>query len=86
MQQNYKIVPSNRGSEFKWLVKQLLNINASLDQFQKNVDALLSECPQCKSWLNWYLHHDRARMIFQVLVDDKFMQADPNTNAQICKC
>jgi hypothetical protein len=24
-------------------------------------------------WLNWYLHHNR---------DDKFTQADPNTNAQ----
>ena len=35
VQQNYKIVPSHCGSEFKWLVQQLLNINKSLDKIQK---------------------------------------------------
>ena len=60
----------------------MLNVNASLDQFEKNVDTLLSEFPLCKSLLNWYLHHDRAKMIFQVLADEKFTQANPNTNAQ----
>ena len=56
VQQNYEIVPSNCGSEFKWHVEQLLNVNAGLDQFQNNVDTLLSEFPLCKLWLNWYLH------------------------------
>jgi hypothetical protein len=29
VRQNYEIVPSEHGSEFKWLVLQLLDVNAS---------------------------------------------------------
>ncbi len=43
---------------------------------------MITAFPLCKSWLNWYLHHDRARMFFQAFADDKFTQSDPNTIAQ----
>ena len=54
VQQNYEIVPSQRGSEFKWLVKELLVPGKTADQFEENINTLRMEFPLCQSWLNWY--------------------------------
>jgi len=82
VQQNYEIVPSHRGSEFKWLVLQLIDVNKTPLQFEETINTLRKEFPKCQSWLNWYLHNDRAKMIFQAIAENKFTQSEPNTNAQ----
>jgi hypothetical protein len=82
MRQNYEMVPSLHGDNFDYIVRKLLEPNLSRIIFQEYVDRLKKDFPKCTGWLDWYLHSDRANMIFQALTDNKFPQANPNTNAQ----
>ena len=78
---NHSIVPHQRKADFVKMVKELLE-NLTVDEFNKKTDAIMKEFKHSKNWLNWYLHSDRAPLIFPAMGKVTFMENRNHTNSQ----
>ena len=71
-----------RISQFIHLTTEL--VNADISRFVNIIHEIKSTFPLTEKWLNWYLHEDRARLIFKAFssLADKWNSTVGNTNAQ----
>lgn len=76
------VVPPSKTELFIQLTTEL--VNCDLQRFVLVMKQLKNEYPLATKWLNWYLHEDRARLIFKsyTLLGDKWNCTVGNTNAQ----
>lgn len=78
---NHGVVPVQRKEEFKEVVTRL-TVEKDTDKFQADVAYLKKEFKRCTPWLDWYLHPDRAKLIFPACANHDFVGTSRNTNAQ----
>jgi len=81
IRRNHAVVPPQKQDDFKAKVHKLKE-KMTREEFDELVNNIKTEFPKCKKWLDWYLHPDRAKMIFPTLAEDPFPDDNPNTNAQ----
>ena len=81
IRRNHAIVPAQRADEFKLLVHKLKE-PMERAVFDTIVADIKNRFPKCKKWLDWYLHTDRAKMIFPAMTDESFVSDCRNTNAE----
>ena len=76
------VVPTDDNTKFVVLATEL--VNCEIGRFMEIVSEILNKWPRTTKWLNWYLHKDRAKLIFKChsLLGDKWSSTVGNTNAQ----
>ena len=82
VRRNGAIVSSEKEMEFYRKILELLNPELSENSFQAVVKELKSEYPKCKKWLEWYLHPERAKLIFPALPLETVGSICKDKNAQ----
>jgi hypothetical protein len=80
---NHAIVPLARRDEFKEYINKIKVIE-DIKEFNDLILIIIkTNFPKCKKWLDWYLHSDRARILFPARGKESFVGGDyPNTNAE----
>lgn len=81
IRRNHAIVKVQRSEEFKKLC-DLLTTDMERRAFDELVQQIKKEFPKCTKWLDWYLHPDRAKMIFPAMAEEEFASDGRDTNAQ----
>ena len=82
VRKNNTAVPLQQKDEFKQKTRMLLDPMTS-KCFYDLINDIRSRFPKCVKWLDWYLHKDRAKLIFPAVANADFVDARTrNTNAQ----
>ncbi|KAF9271418.1 hypothetical protein BGZ74_006058, partial [Mortierella antarctica] len=76
-------IPAARKQEFIRLALSLLKITDP-DEFDRTIATMLALFPRCKSWVVWYLHPDRGKLIYPALRGSIQPTACKDTNLQEC--
>jgi hypothetical protein len=76
------VVPPDQSSQFVQLVTEL--VNCEISRFKEIIDIIKLSYPLTEKWLNWYLHEDRAKLIYKCYsqLGSKWNTTIGNTNAQ----
>lgn len=60
-----------------------LKVIEDIKEFDNMILLIKTNFPKCKKWLDWYLHSDRAKLLFPAKKNYSFVGGEyPNTNAE----